>query len=81
MGRLRNLKDREALKKHLVEVNRLENSTDEVTNRAIADLFRDSGKDVLPIIKTKDISNCVETATDKAEDCADVLGDIAVKYA
>lgn len=80
VGALRNLKDREKLKKHLVEVNRLENATDDLTNRAIADLFRDA-KDALHVMKLKDIYNYIETATDKAEDCADVIGDIAVKYA
>jgi hypothetical protein len=76
---LKNVKDRESLKKHLVEVNALENACDEVTNNAIAELFR-SGQDVLLILKLKDIYNYIETATDKAEDCADVIGDIAVKH-
>jgi uncharacterized protein len=78
---LRNLKDREGLTKHLVEVNRLENACDELTNKAIAELFRPAeGKDVLFVMKMKDIYNYIETATDKAEDCADVIGDIAVKH-
>jgi len=81
VGTLRNLKDRETLKKHLVEVNRLENATDDLTNRAIADLFHGEAKDVLWIMKMKDIYGYIETATDKAEDCADVIGDISVKYA
>lgn len=78
---LRNLKDREGILRHLVEVNRFENEADEITNKAIADLFREgSGRDVLYIMKMKDIYNYVETATDKAEDCADVIGDITVKH-
>jgi hypothetical protein len=81
VGALRNLKDRSVLAQHLVEVNRLENAADELTNAAIAELFRGKhGQDVLYILKMKDIYNYVETATDKAEDCADVIGDIAVKH-
>lgn len=80
VGALRNMKDQATLRKHLVEVNRLENEADEVTNNAIADLFRaDSGRDVLYVMKMKDIYNYIETATDKGEDCADVIGDIMVK--
>lgn len=81
VGALRNMKDQATLRKHLVEVNRLENEADEVTNQAIADLFREgSGKDVLYVMKMKDIYNYIETATDKGEDCADVIGDIMVKH-
>ena len=78
---LRNLKDRDALKKHLIEVNRLENAADDITNKAIADLFKGNAQDVLWILKMKDIYAYIETATDKGEDCADVIGDISVKYA
>ncbi|MCA1812644.1 MAG: DUF47 family protein [Halobacteriales archaeon] len=78
---LRTLKDRAPLDRARVEVNRLENQADEATNRAIADLFRPAeGKDPFFVMKMKDIYNYIETATDKAEDCADVLGDIAVKH-
>lgn len=78
---LRNLKDRAAFDRARVEVNRLENAADDATNRAIADLFRPAeGKDPFFVMKMKDIYNYIETATDKAEDCADVLGDIAVKH-
>lgn len=78
VGALRTLRDRERLMKHLVEVNRLENAADDLTNRAIADLFK--GGDIMLVLKLKDIYNFLETATDKAEDCADVIGDIAVKH-
>jgi hypothetical protein len=81
VGALRNLRNRQEMTKHLVEVNRLENAADEVTNKAIADLFRPAeGKDAFFVMKMKDIYNYIETATDKAEDCADVIGDIAVKH-
>jgi predicted phosphate transport protein (TIGR00153 family) len=78
---LRDLKDRSALERARVEVNRLENAADDATNKAIADLFRPAeGKDPFFVMKMKDIYNYIETATDKAEDCADVIGDIAVKH-
>ena len=80
VGALRNLKDRATIQRHLIEVNKLENAADEVTNAAIAGLFRTAEKDVLYIIKMKDIYNYIETATDKGEDCANVIGDIVVKH-
>jgi predicted phosphate transport protein (TIGR00153 family) len=81
VGGLRNVKAREAITPHLVEVNRLENATDDLTNKAIADLFRPAeGKDAFFVMKMKDIYNYIETATDKAEDVADVIGDIVVKH-
>jgi len=82
VGALRNLKDRDTLRKHLIEVNRIENAVDEITNRALADLFKpEHSHDVLHVLKMRDIYRYIETATDKGEDCADVLSDIAVKYA
>lgn len=81
VGALRNLRARGELTRHLVEVNRLENAADELTNKAIAELFKPGvDKDAFFVMKMKDIYNYVETATDKAEDCADVISDIAVKH-
>ncbi|MHB8605578.1 MAG: DUF47 domain-containing protein [Thermoplasmatota archaeon] len=76
---LRNVGDREALRKRLVEVHRIENHADDVANKAIADLFR--GNDVKHILKMKEIYEELEGATDKCEDAADVLRDVIVKYA
>jgi predicted phosphate transport protein (TIGR00153 family) len=62
-----------------VEVNRLENEADEIHNSALADLFDDK-TDVLNLIKWRDIYKHIESATDRAEDVANVLEGIVLKY-
>ncbi|HUR37596.1 MAG TPA: DUF47 family protein [Terriglobales bacterium] len=65
---------------HCVEVNRLENEADRISRGAIAALFR---SDISPIelIKTKELLETLEIATDKAEDVANVLESIVLKSA
>ena len=69
---------RSALQAKLVEIHRLENSADELTDRMKHDLFLND--DVKHIIKMKDVLEYLETATDKSEDAADVIRDILVKH-
>jgi hypothetical protein len=63
---------------HCAEVNRLEDLADHVSRRAIADLFEHE-KDPIQLIKLKELYETLETATDKAEDAANVLEAIVVK--
>lgn len=65
---------------HCVEVNRLENEADRISRKAIADLF-DHEKDPLRLIKIKELYEVLETATDRAEDAANVLETVALKSA
>jgi predicted phosphate transport protein (TIGR00153 family) len=65
---------------HCVEVNRLENEADRISRRAIAELF-DREKDPIQLIKIKELYEVLETATDKAEDAANVLEAVALKSA
>jgi len=65
---------------HCVEVHRLENEADRVSRNAIADLF-DNEKDPIRLIKMKELYEVLETATDKAEDAANVLEAVALKSA
>lgn len=65
---------------HCVEVNRLENEADRVSRRAIAELF-EREKDPIQLIKIKELYEVLETATDKAEDAANVLEAVALKSA
>ena len=63
---------------HCVEVHRLENEADRLSRKAIADLF-DNEKDPIQLIKIKELYEVLETATDKAEDAANVLETVALK--
>jgi uncharacterized protein len=65
---------------HCVEINRLENEADEVRKSVLAALFREE-KDVISLIKWKEIYELLEAATDESEDVADVLQAIVMKNA
>ena len=65
---------------HCVEINRLENEADLVSRQAIATLF-EVEKDPIALIKVKELIEVLETATDKAEDAADVLESVVLKNA
>jgi predicted phosphate transport protein (TIGR00153 family) len=63
-----------------IEINRLENEGDALLKAALGELFSDH-KDVLDIIKWKEIYEAAEYATDKCEDIANVIEGIVVKNA
>ncbi len=65
---------------HLVEINRLENEADLVSRGAIGALFEHE-KDPITLIKTKELIEVLERATDKAEDAANVLESVVLKSA
>jgi uncharacterized protein len=65
---------------HCVEVHRLENEADRLSRNAIAELF-DEEKDPIRLIKIKELYEVLESATDKAEDAANVLEAVALKSA
>jgi predicted phosphate transport protein (TIGR00153 family) len=65
---------------HCVEINRLENEADQVTQGAIAMLFN-TEKDPINLLKNKELLEFLERATDKAEDAADVLETVILKNA
>jgi len=70
----------EHLQEHCVEINRLENEADNVSREAIAGLF-EGGVTPIDIIKWKEIYETLETATDRCEDVANILEQIALKHA
>lgn len=74
---LRNFKRKNEIIQHCIEINRWENVGDDITHDAIAELFK--SKDVIEIIKLKEIYEHLEMATDKCEDAADVIKDIFIK--
>lgn len=63
-----------------VEVNRLENSADDVYRKALADLFQ-PGNDPLTVMKWRDIFDSLESATDRCEDVANVIEGVVLEYA
>jgi len=63
-----------------VEINRLENAADRIYRAAIGELF-DNAKDMVEIIKWREIYEHMETATDRCEDVADVIEGVALKNA
>ncbi len=63
-----------------VEINRLENEADGIARAAIAVLF-EKEKDPMSLIKLKELYEVLETATDKAEDAANVLEGVVLKSA
>jgi predicted phosphate transport protein (TIGR00153 family) len=65
---------------HCIEINRLENEADLIGRASVVDLF-DKEKDPITLIKLKELYEVLETATDKAEDAANVLESVVLKSA
>jgi uncharacterized protein len=74
------LQDNDHVVERCVEINRLENDGDRLFQSAIGFLFQEV-KDPIDVIKRKEIIECMERATDKAEDVSNVLESIVVKNA
>jgi hypothetical protein len=62
-----------------VEVNRLENAADDIHDEALRRLFEEE-KDAITLIKWKEVLDLLEEATDRCEDCANVLESVVVKH-
>jgi hypothetical protein len=77
---LRNLKDAEALLRQCARISQLEEDADQVHRDALTTLFKDHAHDPMEVIKWKDLYEHLEVATDKAEDVADILETVLVKY-
>lgn len=65
---------------HVVEINRLENEADKLNRTALSSLF-DTPRDVLDVIKWKEVYDTVEAAVDMTEDVAGRLHGIVLKNA
>ena len=62
------------------EINALENQADSLTRRTMAKLFR-RGSDPLTVVKWKEIIDLIESATDRAEDVANVIEGVVLEHA
>jgi predicted phosphate transport protein (TIGR00153 family) len=77
---LAGLEKQDRVLEHCVEINRLENEADQVARVAIGALF-EKETDPISLIKLKELYEILETATDKAEDAANVLEGVVLKSA
>ena len=80
MTQLRNLKDRTAIIKTCMEINRYENEGDQLIRKAVARLFREE-RDAIRLLKWKEIYDYLEDAVDRCEDVANVIEGVALEYA
>jgi len=79
VGNLATLKNPEAVRTHVMEISRLYNLSTELLSRAILELFKT--KDLLMIIKLKDIYEGMAKVMEKYNDVGHALGDIAKAHA
>ncbi|MDR3273523.1 MAG: DUF47 family protein [Flavobacteriaceae bacterium] len=77
---MRDLKNTKEVLDSCVEINRIENVVDDLFSNELAALF-ESKRDVIDIIKLKNILEYLEDVSDKCEDAANVIESILVKYA
>ncbi len=77
---MRNLKDAERIMAACRQINSLENQADTLLRTALAKLFK-SGADALTVMKWKEILDLIETATDRAEDVANVVESVVLEHA
>lgn len=64
---------------HFVEIHRLENEADDVYFRAIGELFKNTS-DPITVIKTKELYEILENATDRCESVANIIEAIVLKH-
>jgi predicted phosphate transport protein (TIGR00153 family) len=76
---LRDLKKMKNITDACVKINKLENKSDNVYDKAVLDLFENE-TDAKNIIKYKEVLSVLETATDKCKSVAGVLESISVKH-
>ena len=64
---------------HLLEIQRLENETDDIYFRAMAELFKNS-PDAVNLIKWKELYEILENATDRCESVGNIIESIVLKH-
>ncbi len=76
---LKGFKNAEAVKEACIKINSYENISDEILSQSMVKLFETS--DAINIIKIKSVYEYLEEVTDKAEDVANIIETIMIKYA
>lgn len=64
---------------HIVEIHRLENEADDAYFRAIGELFN-KATDALTVIKSKELYEILENATDRCERVANIIESVILKH-
>jgi predicted phosphate transport protein (TIGR00153 family) len=77
---LRDMKNAEPVLRACLQINKLENDSDEILRAALAKLFREE-QNPIAIIKWKEIYENVESATDRCEDVANTVEGIVLENA
>lgn len=76
---LKDFKNPNEVKESCIKINSYENIADDVLSQSIVKLFETN--DAILIIKQKSILDYLEIVTDKAEDVANTMESIVIKYA
>ena len=76
---LRDLKKMKNITDAIVRINKLENKSDNVYDKAVLDLFENE-TDAKNISKYKEVLSVLETAADKCKSVASILESISVKH-
>lgn len=72
----------EEIRRHILEIHRLENEADDILNQSLATLY-DTATDIPSLVSSMrwgELYGLLEDATDRAEDVADVLEGIYLKH-
>jgi predicted phosphate transport protein (TIGR00153 family) len=76
---LSNIKDARPILALCVEINRHEHDADQIFRKALARLFN-GNNDPIEVMKWRDILDALETATDRAEDVANIIEGIVLEH-
>ncbi|KMQ70658.1 DUF47 domain-containing protein [Chryseobacterium koreense] len=76
---MKDFKNPREVKESCIKINSFENIADDVLSQATVKLFET--QDAINIIKIKSVLEYLETVTDKAEDVANTIENIIIKYA
>ncbi|MBP7500498.1 MAG: DUF47 family protein [Chryseobacterium sp.] len=76
---LKDFKNPDVVRESCIKINSYENIADDVLSQSIVKLFETN--DAILIIKQKSILDYLEIVTDKAEDVANTMESIVIKYA
>lgn len=75
---LKGFSDMAAVKESLIKINSIENIADDVLSQSLVKLFESD--DAINVIKVKSVLDYLEIVTDKAEDVANTIESIMIKY-